>query len=335
MIIGISGDPHGNINNIDVFKQYLCTLAKLEEQSDIIIILGDLFHNHSIVRVEILNLWLSYLKNVKIPYYLMVGNHDLPSSNISAFKSIHALEGFKFLENVMVVDDVGAISNKQHNVNLGFIPYCHDAKTFNEKIILLKDVDYLFCHQTFNGAKYDNGFYAPDGLPVELVSQFKLVISGHIHTQQQFANIWYPGSPYAMNFNDANSLKTLWTFNSNSGERKVIPTNLPEYIIKKINNINELQQWIESQDVKNKYKIILEDTKQNIDDFYESTTYRNLKEKFNIALTPEYTDKIVHEVKISDTLSIPEMLKKYINEIMPTSLNRSILLDKILKLINK
>jgi len=46
----------------------------------------------------------------------------------------------------------------------------------------LKSGKILFCHQTFDGAKFENGFYAPDGFDFSGI-KYEKIISGHIHTQ--------------------------------------------------------------------------------------------------------------------------------------------------------
>jgi hypothetical protein len=67
----------------------------------------------------------------------------------------------------------------------------------------------LVCHQTFNGSKYENGFYASDGVDPDLLSQ-EYIISGHIHTPQRVGKVWYPGSPRWQIVTDANTDRAIW-----------------------------------------------------------------------------------------------------------------------------
>jgi len=49
------------------------------------------------------------------------------------------------------------------------------------------------CHQTFDGAKFSEGFYTTDGIDSSLIKT-DLIISGHIHIEQRWANVYYPGT---------------------------------------------------------------------------------------------------------------------------------------------
>ena len=324
MLLGVSGDCHSNINNIEVFKQYLQLLSSLEQESDKVLILGDLFHNHSVVRVEILNLWLDFFSKTKKPYILLVGNHD----EVAPGSTVHALEAFKNYSNVKVVDFSDQIDGSI------FVSYCKDSEAFAKELDKYSgNYKYLFCHQDFDGAKYDNSFFAPNGVKTATVQRFEHVIAGHIHRGQQFANIWYPGNAYAMNFNDANMLKSLWILNTENNERKQILTNLPEYIVKEFSAIEDVVPWLSQQGTVNKYKIVLNASKASTAAFCDSKEYQDIRRQYQVILSPQYLDVNSVEIKIADSLSLDKMLEKYILEVMATDQDRGLLLEKALKLL--
>jgi DNA repair exonuclease SbcCD nuclease subunit len=325
MKIGISGDPHAKLNNIPIFQQYLIKLKELESQCDIIVILGDLFDTHAIIRSEIMNIWWDYFNKIKIPYYLLVGNHD----KVSPVSNIHTLTVFKELKNITVIEpDSGIIDH-----NIAFVSHTSLENFKNIITPFNGNAKYLFCHQTFNGAQFDNGMYCPDGFPIDIVSIFNLVISGDIHKEQMVGNIWYLGTPYSMSFNDAGENKALWIFDTVSLAPQKILTNLSKYIVQSFQEVGGIIEWIKSQDSQNKYKIIISDTKEAIQSLQQSNEFRQLKAIYNISLNPNYTNAIKLSSQISDALSPEKMLEKYILEILPTELDKQVLLQKALSFL--
>jgi UDP-2,3-diacylglucosamine pyrophosphatase LpxH len=75
------GDPHirpQNIAEAELLMQFiynLCTGAP----TDRLEILGDLFHTHAVVRLEVLEFWNKWLQRFSdvIETVVLVGNHDL------------------------------------------------------------------------------------------------------------------------------------------------------------------------------------------------------------------------------------------------------------------
>lgn len=322
-ILGISGDPHGKMSNLTTFQAFLDHLNAFSQKCDTVVILGDLFNNHALVRSEVLNEWTRYFRNIDRPHIVLVGNHD----KVSPESSIHVLNVFRDYKNVAIVDKPAEIDS------VLFMPYVHTVEEFKRAI---KDTTAtrLVCHQTFDGAMYDNGFYAPHGIPMDAIKQFQLVISGHIHREQEFGNVWYPGSPFAMNFMDAGEEKSLWLYNLETGKKQKFPTILPKYCVQAFKSAShDIIGWVRAQDAKHTYKLIVTDTRASIQTLQESAEFRQLKEKYNITLHPKYTDTVKIEVKISDTISSEEMLKKYITEVIETNVDKNKLLEKSLELL--
>src|SRR5690606_29183747 len=97
---------------------------------------------------------------------------------------------------------------------------------------------------------YDNGFYAPGGLDHTRVPQ-KRIVSGHIHTAQEFGNVWYPGTPRWENRNDANLDKGVWDVSVAGGslEKTLIPTKdvltpIVELVIKEGDELPPVPQGV-------------------------------------------------------------------------------------------
>lgn len=202
------GDPHVKISNLDEMENlmYFINDLILKESPDRFVILGDLFHTHAILRMEILDFWDNWLDTLSeaIEVFVLIGNHDLPGSENSDLSSLKIFNRIK-KRNLKIID-----TPRVEGI-YGYCPYIHD----NDKFIAAANhlVSYgakvLICHQTFNGSTYENGFFAPDGIDQNALD-YKLVISGHIHKRQRFGKIIYPGTSSWQSNSDANEEKGLW-----------------------------------------------------------------------------------------------------------------------------
>jgi DNA repair exonuclease SbcCD nuclease subunit len=211
------GDPHlkiGALKEAGSFVDKLLTIIQDGQYSQVVI-LGDLFDTFAVIRSEILALWASFLSKASqhSEIVLIVGNHDMAGESGGA----HALEPFKSFKNVVVVDWPHTTGDMIH-----YLPFYRDNEAFIKECQALPQGSILFCHQSFNGAQFDNGFYDPHGVDPGAVSHLSAVISGHIHKNQKIANIWYPGTPYQMNFSDAGENKGVFEIELNNGGYNVL-----------------------------------------------------------------------------------------------------------------
>jgi len=123
-------------------------------------------------------------------YYVLMGNHDYidPSSPF-----------FKFLGNRFIYEatQIG---------RLLFIPHTHSKDEFATICNTFKhvEIDYVFCHQTFEGAIAETGARL-NGLRQAYVDALQPrlgVYAGDIHRPQRAGNVVYVGSPYHIRFGD-------------------------------------------------------------------------------------------------------------------------------------
>jgi DNA repair exonuclease SbcCD nuclease subunit len=212
------GDPHVKVSNLAESADLLKFVRESAVRHNVerIVILGDLFHTHAVIRLEVLEFWRNELFSLTLAcpeVIVLIGNHDQSGDYQSAS---HALGLFKELKNpkLTIVD-----SPMRFGV-MAYVPYIHDQATFTAAANKLADegAKTLVCHQTFSGGKYDNGMYAPDGFETETLN-YNLLISGHIHSRQSFGKVIYPGTATWQTTSDANKDKGLWLVNHHeSGE---------------------------------------------------------------------------------------------------------------------
>ncbi len=320
------GDPHLKISTMEVAKKFLdfLQLTEASEKPDGVIVMGDLFDTHSVMRVEILNLWINYLKQAKTPHILIKGNHDetAPGSNI------HALVA---LEAYATVIDEPQVWN-----GLGFIQYLHTEGEFKMAVDSIADqTDVLFCHQTFQGAQYENGFYDPNGFATDCLKGFQMVISGHIHKFQTLENIVYVGSPYAANFGDAGQDKYVFIYDAQLKKLvKAIPVPLPKYTVKTFESAGDVLSTTMDSNL-DSYRFVVKDTKIAIAALVDSKAFKDLKKKYRITFVPEYTDMIAKTIRISEKSSLQEMLETYVGSMMKTDLDKTKLISMAKEALEK
>ncbi len=206
----VVGDPHVTADQIEdaaALMQLVLETAK-EEQVTHITFMGDLFDNHNIVSVEVLEFWDHWLRMFKFCGYkviILVGNHDMVSAR-TPFP--HALVPFRNIARVIdcpvVIEDLFLA-----------MPYVHSPEEFLKQVSDVKEdcpeLEVLFCHQTFIGA--DGGFYAKDECNAVAVP-FKKVFSGHIHAPQVIdKKVFYVGAPRWHAKNDAKHDRYIYVFN--------------------------------------------------------------------------------------------------------------------------
>jgi DNA repair exonuclease SbcCD nuclease subunit len=325
----VSGDPHLKVSNMATSRLFLDWMYKLqlELQPDMVIMLGDQFDTHSIVRVEVLNLWVDYLKKCAPASHVMLkGNHD----EISPGSNVHALVA---LEKLATIVDRPVTLGR-----LSFIQYIHDEEAFAKALEEL-DGKILFCHQTFQGAQYENGFYDPNGFSTSLLERFNHVVSGHIHKSQRVGRVFYPGTPYATNFSDAGERKGayLMDISENNIESMVFHESpCPKYHVLRLSDPERASKFFdECPTTQDHFKLVLSAPRASVRSFGESQSFKTAKKRLKITFSPQYTDTVKRKLKISEEASMEDMLSKYVEDIHDTRLDRERLHDTAKEILGR
>lgn len=176
------GDLHLTFNNIEHVDQLFQFIKTHTINSvDELIFMGDVFHTHSKTDTQLVNYFLTHLKNIieikpSIVIHIIIGNHDMinnktfcePEKNWSCFISI---------PNVIFYSTPSVYKQ------MLFVPYTFPGK-FNEAIdIFVKDTSKVICcfaHQEFRGVQMG-------AIQSEVGDEYTFnfpCFSGHIHDQQ-------------------------------------------------------------------------------------------------------------------------------------------------------
>lgn len=217
------GDPHLRIEDELQAKLLIKNVNEFltnNKNIDLIVILGDILHNHEKIHSASLNLALKFFKMCKnyCPTYCLVGNHDATNNTIFLSDN-HWMNICKEWKNFVVVDKPTFINIK--GISLGLCPYVPDGR-FVEAISSKGDLEWLNCniifaHQLFNGAKM--GAIVAENVE-EYLDEYPLCISGHIHSKQKIkSNLYYTGSSTYVGYGDTGK-KYLMLINAEYNKKK-------------------------------------------------------------------------------------------------------------------
>jgi DNA repair exonuclease SbcCD nuclease subunit len=211
----VIGDPHvtpSELPDCEKLLEFVLNVVKTEKV-DKIVFLGDLFHSHGVVHLQVLDFWTRWMIKLSVnlgqSIISLVGNHDQDLRN----PQLNALSNLPDVISAtpdFVDEECLFVSYHGHKNQEAFINLCSQHP---DKV--------LICHETFQGAQYDNGFYAKDGIDSDLVPN-KVIISGHIHTRAKFGKVIYPGSPRWRTMSDANIEKAIYIFDIKKGKIKEV-----------------------------------------------------------------------------------------------------------------
>lgn len=314
----VIGDLHFKLSNSEeseILVKNLLEIAR-ETSPDIIVILGDTLHNHSIINlhpfvraVEFI-ICLSELAHV----FLLIGNHDRPNHKVFMTEE-HAFNALKRIPKITVVDKTYA------SYPLVFVPYVETGR-FKEAI---KDIDLnktriIFAHQEFmNSIIKGRGDPWPE--------EFPLIISGHIHSEFKLQkNIMYVGTPIKHSFYDnSGNCVYLVTEDIESGDIVLdrIETQVPDKRLLKIKE-EELKDTLAkaSQDKNVQYLIIVESKTKlkeeqysnNIKILYKLNKDNTYTKKSNDIRVPFKSFLSRVEEKIDNNQELIEILEKVIKD---------------------
>lgn len=197
------GDPHAVADELDDCRALMKGVIETvrAEKPDYVLFMGDQHHNHAIMHVEVMAFWRDAFKvlgQMDAHVLALVGNHDMPGDG---FSKSHAMMAYEGIPGVHIVDTPGRYGGCH------LVPYRHRNEDFVNDVLMVPQ-KIVLCHQTFDGGKYENGFYAQGGVELKGLED-RFFISGHIHTPQAFANVVYIGAPRWRSLSDVGIERAL------------------------------------------------------------------------------------------------------------------------------
>ncbi len=216
----VVGDPHATPEELDDCEALLQLVAETAESRkvDMVTFMGDQHHTHDAVSTRVIEFWARWFK--KLPdTTALVGNHDMVSPTE---QYPHAMIAYPY---VRVIDAGRLVLGGDGEWRSGFaaMPYFPDPAAFviEARRLHAEHGDFpLYCHQTFAGATFENG-WKPEGAIDAAALPQKHIISGHIHSPQAVSGkVFYVGAPRWRTRADAGVKRALALFeHSNTGTK--------------------------------------------------------------------------------------------------------------------
>lgn len=318
------GDPHLRINKFTLATQFLSWVNQfiVEQKPDLVVNLGDALDTHAIIRSEVLNELMNHIYHVVdqgIPYVYLTGNHDYFNPKDSKY---HALLPFKNRINHLHVIDA-----PQDLFGMTFVPYLANANDFPKTTLPI-----CIAHQTFLGADY-GPINALDGVDAETISA-DIIISGHIHKKHNLGKVVYVGSPYSQDASDANQIKGISVFDTDTFEWVFHQTPLPtwrsfKYELGGNNNADALHQSLATAlaNQTDHYVVEITGPKAEVVAYVESTKYLKLVKGLSIRLKTVFTDKERKKVSIN-AISMEQIVSDFVSKVYNGSLDKQKVLQK-------
>lgn len=299
------GDVHavqGNLLECEKLIDFTLETAK-EKDCNNLLFLGDLFDNFSLINTYVLTFWDKvFTKAIDLNFKVFVikGNHDCAGAGLD--EGPHALSSFANKNpNLLIIDKPTLIVK-----GILAIPHYYNQNTFLEALdYSLKSV---YCHQTLDGSRYDNGFYAKDAANVSGYTATTF-IAGHIHAKQEWANVLYTGAPRWFNLSDANKQKGIWYLkHAESGElikKEFISTETvcrPIFLFDIFEEIPFDYQKLNLIHVNNKTIVNIHGQRTFITETSNKLNVLKEKHKLNLFLRPFLTNEKIIKIKESEGL---------------------------------
>lgn len=217
-----TGDIHLSANPRDEYRwkfveETLPSLAR-ERGARRVVILGDLTEQKEGHRAPLVNRLVDAVAELAklAPVWVLKGNHDYVSED-SPF--------FHFLGRVPRVRWI----NEPTRLKLSGLGDCmffpHTSRWSEEWAaagLPIMKPDWYFCHQTFEGARSENGI-SMTGVPRSIFPSGARVISGDVHVPQRVGCVTYAGAPYAVDFGDDFAPRVLLLSEGRAPESVPVP----------------------------------------------------------------------------------------------------------------
>lgn len=185
---------------------------------------GDTYHTKNITHVTVINLYENFVKRIakKCKVIHIIGNHDWGLEY-----SEHPFNALKLVENVVVVEDVFTLNKT------AFISYCREKERFQEMLLRAgKGIERIFCHIDLTGFTPGSGWEEISPFfDAEFFSNFKQIVSGHLHLAQEKVlksgtEIIFVGSFNTHDFGESDQKKRMLTIDLDTGVWDEIPTEM-------------------------------------------------------------------------------------------------------------
>ena len=206
------------------YQEFFHQISEIESRCTAHIIGGDLFDR--LPTMEELELYFSFVANVKIPTIIYDGNHEATKKNKTFFSQLKEVTR-DINELVFIVDEL------EEYEDFTILPYC-DLHKKN----IFKDINKklpLFTH-----VRGEIPPHVKPEIDLELLKDFPIVLAGDLHAHSNTQkNIVYPGSPMTTSFH-RNEVETGYLLIDENFNWKWYKFDLPQLLRKTVDNPDKM-----------------------------------------------------------------------------------------------
>tara|TARA_B100000131_G_scaffold2843_1_gene2976 strand:+ start:1035 stop:1988 length:954 start_codon:yes stop_codon:yes gene_type:complete len=207
------------------YREFFHQISEIESRCTTHIIGGDLFDR--LPTMEELELYFSFVANVKIPTIIYDGNHEATKKNKTFFTQLKEVTK-DINELVLIVDKV-----TNFNGEFTVLPYCdlHKPRIFYE---IDEDIP-LFTH-----VRGEIPPHVKPEIDLDLLKDFPIVLAGDLHAHSNTQkNIVYPGSPMTTSFH-RNEVETGYLLIDENFNWKWYKFELPQLLRKTVDSPDKM-----------------------------------------------------------------------------------------------
>ena len=196
----------------------------VEHSVDAVFVTGDIFHTHDKIDVQTMFLTATGLMDIAsvCPLYLLVGNHDMATSD----GSIHALKSFESFARVIdkpMKFEVAGCPVIAH-------PYTKDIKALTKFLASAEEGSVGLLHQGVAGASLGSSWVPDEAFnPSCVPDRISTVWCGHYHKPQVHPQVVIPGSIAQHTWADSEEFHGAWWHDSD-GPRVELSIETPKFI---------------------------------------------------------------------------------------------------------
>jgi len=179
-----------------------------EDDIDVFIHAGDLWHEKHRASVRTVYETLRILRKLKKPSFWASGNHDLlfkhPYFPYSALNMVEFALGSRCM--------IDAVSDVFEGLSIVCVPYCYNVSDQLHMFDAVRDKSrtVLITHGDVVGQHYGS-YEVREGLPPELLDEFAFAVVGHYHNPTIVSDtVLIPGAPQQHNWGDRGQERGCW-----------------------------------------------------------------------------------------------------------------------------
>ena len=212
---------------INRYNSFFEQIYSLEKMCNMHIIGGDLFDRSP--SLEELELYFSFIKNVKIPTVIYDGNHEATKKNKTFFSQLKEVS--REVNPLVQIVDISYVDN---DTGFSILPY---AELHKKDII-----DHFPKHYPlFTHVRGEIPPHVKPELDLDLLEDFPIVFAGDLHAHSNTQrNIVYPGSPMTTSFHRSRVSTGYLLINEEGWSWLWEPFDLPQLIRKTVQSEEEM-----------------------------------------------------------------------------------------------